>query len=227
MSNISLTIQNQTVSEVDGMFSLNDLFKSSNSAEPKHQPKRWLQLVRTKALIKELKSSDFMDGNSVHKSNGKAGTFVCRELVYSYAMHISPKFEITVIRAFDKAAQKKLKQAQLQGTAEWQQNRELGKLTRHDATDTIQQFVDYATAQGSRSASRYFMVISKAVNKALSIESRDDIDEETLHLLSTAELIVERTLLRCMAECLPYKTIFQLVKAQMTDFMEMTMEDAV
>jgi hypothetical protein len=63
-------------------------------------------------------------------------------------MTVSAKFEI--IRVFDKAAQTKLRQADLRGKAEWQQNRELGKLTHRDNADTTKDFITYATAQGSQ-----------------------------------------------------------------------------
>jgi hypothetical protein len=218
MNGTSLNIQKHTIAEVDGLYSLNDLFHSSDSTEPRHRPSRWVRLKRTKALTAEL---DLSTEKRSIKSNGKAGTFVCRELVYSYAMHISPKFEITVIRAFDKAAQKKLKQAQLQGNAQWRQNRELGKLTRKEITDTIQNFVDFAKAQGSRGAAHYFTNITKLVNTTLSIDGRNNISEENLHLLSTAEYICEQWLLKGMSEQLPYKSIFLGLKHQMAAFKQM------
>ena len=63
----------------------------------------------TKNLIDEIeRSSDVRNGtNSIAYKviqgghSEQQGTFVCRELVYSYAMWISPRFQLLVIRAFD------------------------------------------------------------------------------------------------------------------------------
>jgi len=216
-----LTIQNHTISAKDGLYSLNDLFNASDSAEPKHQPKRWLQLVRTKALVKELKSAENRDGISVLKTSGKGGTFVCYELVYSYAMHISPAFELKVIRAFHAAAQKKLRMADLHGKAGWQQNRELGKFTRKDITDTIKLYVDYSKAQGSRGAGHYYTNITKLVNTTLCIDDRDELTEDSLHILATAEYVVEQCLLKGMSEQLPYKPVYQGLKRTMAEYSAM------
>jgi len=223
MSNTAeLTLMGTTVAiNDDGLFSLNDLWKASGG-EPKNQPKRWLQLKRTKNVIEALESEQNKDGNSVLKSNKKAGTFVNRVLVYSYAMHVSAVFEIEVTNAFDKQAQKKLSLANLHGKAEWQQNRELGKLTHRKETDVIKTFLAYAGAQGSNNYPKHgYSLIAKMVNAALSIEDRDAINEDTLHLLSTAEKIAENAITQGMNEGLPYKVIFQQAKANVISFAAM------
>lgn len=101
----------------EGLFSLTDLWKASGG-EARNQPRRWAQLKRTKNVISELERLPDNDRNTVIKSDKKAGTFVDRVLVYSYAMHVSAKFEIEVIEAIDKHARKIVRKAGLHGKAE-------------------------------------------------------------------------------------------------------------
>jgi len=92
----------------DGLYSLNDLHRASGSNK-KHKPANFMRLENTKALIAEIwRCSDVSnEANSTAYNviqgghSGQQGTFVCRELVYSYAMWISPRFQLLVIRAFD------------------------------------------------------------------------------------------------------------------------------
>ncbi|OPH36723.1 KilA-N domain-containing protein [Moraxella lacunata] len=101
-----LVISNHTISQdKNGFFSLNDLHKVSGGAS-KHQPSNFLRNAETQELIKEIEleksnSSNLMSIAYTTTEGKKGGTFVCRELVYRYAMWISPKFSLMVIRAFD------------------------------------------------------------------------------------------------------------------------------
>lgn len=106
-----LTISNSAIAMKDGFYSLNDLHKASGGNK-KHQASNFMRLEATKGLIDEIeRSSDMSNGtNSIaYKviqggNSQQQGTFVCRELVYSYAMWISPRFQLMVIRAFDSIA---------------------------------------------------------------------------------------------------------------------------
>ncbi len=106
----NLTILNQEIKIRDGLFSLNDLHRASGEAE-KHKPSRFMRLDSTKDLIAEINSENNQRPDMVlaFKSfrGGKTpGTYVCKELVYSYAMWISAKFSLLVIRTFDQLANK-------------------------------------------------------------------------------------------------------------------------
>lgn len=99
MSNLS--ILNTSIRTHENLFSLNDLHKASGGAE-KHRPSLFIRLDATQDLIseiqKEVKSTDLIFKTT--GGRGLRGTYACEELVLSYAMWISPKFHLIVLRAF-------------------------------------------------------------------------------------------------------------------------------
>lgn len=88
--------------DADGRYCLNDCHRASGSEKSK-QPANFLRLDTTQALVTEIFHSSDMRTDPVSVSNGgkSPGTYVAKELVYAYAMWISPEFSLTVIRAFD------------------------------------------------------------------------------------------------------------------------------
>ncbi len=89
--------------DAEGRFSLNDLHRASGS-EGTHQPSNFLRLETTQALIREINSSDLRSIAVATRIGRNGGTYVCRELVYAYAMWVSPAFHLKVIRTFDAVA---------------------------------------------------------------------------------------------------------------------------
>lgn len=88
-----------TVHEFNGLYSLNDLHQASGGAD-KHKPSNFLRNQEAQDLITELESEKQIAYHAINGGNNR-GTYACRELVYRYAMWISPKFSLMVIRAFD------------------------------------------------------------------------------------------------------------------------------
>lgn len=82
----------------EGRFCLNDLHKAAGG-EKRHQPSDWLRLLQTKSLIEEIEHT--IPGIPGIESKQGLGTFVVKELVYAYAMWVSPSFHLKVIRTFD------------------------------------------------------------------------------------------------------------------------------
>lgn len=104
MKNLAnLSVGGIAVRQKGVLYCLNDLHVAAGS-EKNHQPAFFLRTEQTKALIAEVDSEKYADMQTlaveiVQGRNG--GTFVCKELVYAYAMWISPKFHLAVIRAYD------------------------------------------------------------------------------------------------------------------------------
>ena len=91
--------------DAEGRYCLNDLHKAAGALS-KDQPSKWLILDSAQQLVKELDTENLVaDKNqSVKKymgGGGRQGTYVFKELVYAYAMWISPVFHLKVIRAYD------------------------------------------------------------------------------------------------------------------------------
>ena len=109
----ALTLTTITIrQDAEGRYCLNDLHKASGG-EQRHQPRYWLENLQTQELVQELSDS----GNPLSLNNspitilkgGKnQGTFVVKELVYAYAMWISPRFHLQVIRAYDELVAQKV-----------------------------------------------------------------------------------------------------------------------
>ncbi|TQC94703.1 DNA-binding protein [Moraxellaceae bacterium AER2_44_116] len=86
--------------DAEGRFCLNDLHRAAGGEE-KHSPNRFTRSDSFISLVNELTPEmAFAPVESV-RGGLAAGTYVCKELVYAYAMWISASFHLKVIRTFD------------------------------------------------------------------------------------------------------------------------------
>ena len=95
-----------------GRFCLNDLHKAAGGAK-RHSPNEWLRNKQTKRLIAEVakppvqitpdlfeSDREFPVAPVVSEAVKNPSTYVVDDLVYAYAMWISPRFNLQVIRAY-------------------------------------------------------------------------------------------------------------------------------
>lgn len=94
-----------------GRYCLNDLHRAAGSLD-KDKPIHFLKLKSTEELISaisEIPTSDRINDldpvQTVRSFTEEQGTFAVKELVYAYAMWISPAFHLKVIRTFDRVQQ--------------------------------------------------------------------------------------------------------------------------
>lgn len=86
----------------DSRFSLNDFHKAAGG-EDRHRPSRWVENQQAQDLADEASKAG-ITALKIARGGRAPGTYACKELVYAYAMWISPAFSLHVIRSFDSVA---------------------------------------------------------------------------------------------------------------------------
>ncbi len=96
----------------------------------------------------------------------------------------------------------------------WQAARADGKEARRAEGDTIARFVEYARAQGSRNADRYYVNLSRLANRAAGIAGRDEARAKALALLQLSETVIDAALQEGMEAGRHYKDISKAARAR-------------
>ena len=110
---------------------------------------------------------------------------------------------------------------------EWVKNRAYSIPIRNNSTDIIKDFIDYATHQGSKSANKYYVALTKCLNSSLfkcegkHKNMRDVMTPSQLLDVSFGDKIIEKALLEGMADSMPYKEIYQMIKKRLIAFAEL------
>ncbi len=106
LNTINLPNTSYTIRSVNERYLLNDLHRASGG-NPKDRPSNYLRQKKPQEVIAELnRCSDMSNLESVivvigTQADGMPqGTWASRELLYSYAMWVSPRFHVLVVRAF-------------------------------------------------------------------------------------------------------------------------------
>lgn len=132
------------------------------------------------------------------------------------------------ISAFNQMEQELTRQAISKHDAVWKQARLCGKVARLELTDAVQEFVEYAHAQGSTNARMYYTSITMMeyralflIGKAIGEGFRDKLTALQSSYLTTAESIAQRALREGMTNALHYKAIYTLAKERIEQFAAM------
>ena len=134
--------------------------------------------------------------------------------------------KMRIIDEFFRMRKMLAKLASTRSSEEWQNLRKDGKAVYLQKTDVIKQFVDYATAQGSKSASMYYTNLAQMENKALFLieqkyqNVREVLNIKQLMQVATADQIIEKALGDGIKQELPYKEIYALAKDRVIQFSE-------
>lgn len=93
--------ETKITTDSEGRYSLNDLHKAAGGRN-KHKPSLFYRSDSFNSVVEVLKAQNGAF-EPIIKKQGRynGGTWVCKELVYKYAMWVNAEFEVKVIQTFD------------------------------------------------------------------------------------------------------------------------------
>ena len=112
---LMLEVMGQPIRSKGELFSANDLWKIAGSENSK-RPSMWLENKQTQELINEItQSRNSCLAYKVIKGGNNPGAWLCEDLMYAYAMWLSPKFHLMVIQCFKEYAAAMITRHRLRG----------------------------------------------------------------------------------------------------------------
>lgn len=102
-----------------------------------------------------------------------------------------------------------MEQIQMQKkTKQWQELRDLSKVKARFLNNTIKEFIEYAEAQGSKHAQKYYTIFNKLINSITATYDRDNTDIEHLNNILFIINMAEKCIHEGIAKHRPYKEIY-------------------
>lgn len=176
-------------------YCLNDLHQAAGG-ENRHRPTYWLSNQQTQELIHEISK----DGIPSILTKQGLGTFVCKELVYAYAMWVSPKFHLHVIRSFERVVNQEKSTALLpnftnpaEAARAWAEQYEKRKQSEQQLAlmkpkaDFVDHYVEVGTTKSLREVAKILKMPEKAMitrlieDKCLYRQSGNLLPYQTTH----------------------------------------------
>lgn len=150
---------------------------------------------------------------------------IVRKAVFVYIEKLEKELELLKIEINTKILKEKIN---LQNE-KWLELRNETKEVRKETTDVIQEFVEYAKSQGSKSFDMYYKHYTNATYTALNLmqlkkpKLRNTLEFRELIDLSRAETLCRIKIKEYMQQGIFYKDIYKLVKKDLENFAKVVM----
>lgn len=177
-----------------------------------------------KVRFLDLKSKNPQGGRTIkiYLLNEQQATLL---MTYLKNTEVVRKFKKELVKQFYQMRQLLLeKQTQL-----WQNTREESKVNRLMETDEIKRLVEYAKAQGSKNADKYYITFSKLANKAVGLDNgqRDNATAKQINNLTLIENIINNVIKDGITKEIYYKDIYQDCKNRINSFLSVAYLEVV
>ena len=179
------------------------------------------QLNQSKiAFVEFFQESTYMDGKGeerpCYKITKKGCEFVAHKLTGVKGTEFTAKY-INRFHDMEEILQER-------SSIQWQQTCIECKKVRKLETAEIKELVQYAQAQGSKNAKKYYLALSKLANKTIGLSGgqREQASITQLNTLTLVENIIHHVIQEGIEKQLPYKEIYQICKVRLEQFRKIT-----